>query len=65
VLGTLLLAVLLFPKLMESAKQFNNLPHVVIVTSEVGFTVKPEFDKIKDDPLVRMDDQKLSDMASR
>jgi NAD(P)-dependent dehydrogenase (short-subunit alcohol dehydrogenase family) len=65
VLGTLLLAVLLFPKLMESTKQFNNLPHIVIVTSEVGFTVKPEFDKIKDDPLVRMDDQKLSNMASR
>lgn len=65
VIGTLLLAVLLLPKLMESAQRFNILPHLVIVTSEVGFMAKAEFDKIKDDPFVKMNDQNLTDMTQR
>ena len=65
VLGTLLLGVLLLPKMMESAQRFNILPHLVIVTSEVGFTAKAEFDKVKDDPFVKMNDQKMADMTQR
>jgi short-subunit dehydrogenase len=62
VLGTLLLGVLLLPKMMESAQRFNNVPHLVIVTSEVGFSCKPEFDKVKDNPFVRMNDQNSADL---
>jgi NAD(P)-dependent dehydrogenase (short-subunit alcohol dehydrogenase family) len=65
VLSTMLLAVLLLPKMMEDAQSFNIVPHVTIVTSEGYSTVKAEIDKIKDDPLVKMDDQSQSNMADR
>lgn len=59
VLSTLLLAVLLLPKLSESAQKFSILPHLVIVTSGAGFEVSKEWNKIKDDPLLNMDDEKM------
>ena len=59
VLSTLLLAVLLLPKLSESAQKFNILPHLVIVTSGAGFEVSQDWIKIKDDPLLKMDDEKM------
>ncbi|KAF7556515.1 hypothetical protein G7Z17_g1377 [Cylindrodendrum hubeiense] len=65
VMGTLLLGVLLFPKLVESARRYDISPRLVLVTSEAGFTVRPEFDKIRDDPLAKMDDQKTADIGSR
>jgi NAD(P)-dependent dehydrogenase (short-subunit alcohol dehydrogenase family) len=65
VLGTLLLGVLMFPKMIESAQHFNIMPHLVIVTSEVGFFAKANFDKAKGDPFVKMNDQKLADMNQR
>ncbi|KAH6884391.1 putative short chain dehydrogenase/ reductase [Thelonectria olida] len=55
VLSTFLLAVLLLPKLSESAKKFGILPHVAFVSSRAGFDVKEDFDKIKEDPLVGLD----------
>lgn len=66
VISTLLLAVLLLPKLSESAKRFNITPHIVVVTSEVAFVVaEPEWKKVKADPLVKLQDEKLADMSQR
>jgi NAD(P)-dependent dehydrogenase (short-subunit alcohol dehydrogenase family) len=65
VLGTLLLGVLLLPKIIESARRFKILPHLVVVTSEVSFTAKTEFGKIKDDPLLKMNDQQIADVTQR
>jgi hypothetical protein len=53
------------PKMMESAQRFHILPHLVIVASEVGFTCKTEFDKVKGYPFVKMNDQKTADMSQR
>lgn len=67
VLNTFLLAVLLFPKLEASAKKFDILPHLVIVSSETAFMdfARVELDKVRDDPLRKMDDEKLADMSAR
>jgi NAD(P)-dependent dehydrogenase (short-subunit alcohol dehydrogenase family) len=65
VIGTLLLAVMLLPKMMDSARRFRITPHLVIVTSGVGFTAKSELDKIKEDPFMKMGDRELADMSQR
>jgi len=65
VFSTMLLAVLLLPKMTKSAKRFGILPHVVIVTSEGYTMVKAELDKIKDNPFVKMDDPTQSNMSDR
>jgi NAD(P)-dependent dehydrogenase (short-subunit alcohol dehydrogenase family) len=53
VLSTFLLAVLLLPKMSESAQKFSNLPHLVVATSGVSFTYQDDWNKIKDDPLAK------------
>lgn len=58
-LGTLLLGVLLLPKLSESAKRFGILPHIAIVTSETAFDCETYWNEIKDDPLAKMDDEAM------
>lgn len=40
VVGTFLLALLMLPKLRETASKFNVVPHVTIVSSEVAFWAK-------------------------
>ncbi|KAM0812460.1 hypothetical protein AB5N19_12451 [Seiridium cardinale] len=67
VLSNFLLAALLLPKLKESAKRFGILPHLVIVGSEVAFMdmAKIELDKVKDEPLRKMDDDNLCIMKNR
>lgn len=55
VLSTLLLGVLLLPKMSESARQFGILPHLTVISSGVGFDAKDEWMNIKDDPLVKLD----------
>jgi NAD(P)-dependent dehydrogenase (short-subunit alcohol dehydrogenase family) len=55
VLSTLLLAVLLLPKMSESAKKFSILPHLSIVTSGSSFSVEADWNTIKDDPLVEIE----------
>ena len=59
VMSTLLLAVLLLPKMSETAKKFNTLPHLVIVTSDRAFDCEAEWNSIKDDPLKKMDDEAI------
>lgn len=57
VYSTFLLAVLLLPKLKESAKTFGILPHLSIVSSGVGFDTEEEWEilKTKDDPIAGME----------
>ncbi|KAL3294318.1 Short-chain dehydrogenase [Colletotrichum asianum] len=47
VIGTVMLAMLLHPKLMETAKTSDSRPHIVVVTSGLGFT-QPDFLKYAD-----------------
>jgi len=66
IISTFLLAVLLHPKMTTSARQLNILPHIVIVTSGAAFMMNDsELEKVQDDPFVKMDDQKASDMTKR
>ncbi|KAL4801481.1 hypothetical protein BDV18DRAFT_164898 [Aspergillus unguis] len=55
VLSTFLLAVLLLPKLKESADKYGILPRLSIVTSGIGFDVRELWEQIREDPFVRMD----------
>jgi hypothetical protein len=64
VLSTFLLAVLMLPKMSESTQKFGNQPHLVVVTSGVSFTNKEDWDKIKDDPLAKMDAEDMSPMVT-
>lgn len=59
VLSTFLLAVLLLPKLKESAQRFGILPHLTVVSSGVGFDPKEDWNKIKDDPINKIEDDSL------
>lgn len=65
VLGTLLLGALLFPKLSDTASRFKLSPRLVIVGSEVSFTAKATFDKVRDNPLAKLKDEKLQGMEGR
>ena len=49
--STMLLAVLVLPKLQESGKKFGILPHLVVVGSGVAFEAKGELEKIDGDIL--------------
>jgi hypothetical protein len=59
VLSTFLLGILLLPKMSESARQYGILPHIVVVTSRVSFDAEEDWNKIKDDPLVKTDDEEM------
>jgi len=66
VYSTLLLAVLMMPKMEQSAKRWGITPHIEIVTSEVGFMIaREEMEKIQDEPLRKADDEGLADMTKR
>ncbi|OBT82420.1 hypothetical protein VE02_09390 [Pseudogymnoascus sp. 03VT05] len=62
VLSTLLLAVLLLPKMSEDAKKFGIVPHIVLVSSGVGFSVKEDWDIIKGNPLVEVENAEYKGM---
>ncbi|KAL2131204.1 hypothetical protein VTI74DRAFT_5407 [Chaetomium olivicolor] len=64
VMSTFLLAVLLLPVMSEKGKKFGIQPRLTIVTSRMGFTVKEEWEKIKEDPLTGMDDEGMQMMQT-
>lgn len=64
VLSTLLLGILLLPKMSESAQRFGILPHLVVVTSVLSFSSEAEWNKIKNNPLVRLDDENMAVMET-
>ncbi|KAK3370541.1 hypothetical protein B0H63DRAFT_497444 [Podospora didyma] len=55
VLSTFLLAVLLLPKLSETARTSGGLAHLVVVSSRRAFDAGEDWRKIRDGPLVKMD----------
>lgn len=59
VFSTFLLAVLLLPKMRESAERFGIVPHLSIVSSGASFDMQEDWNAIKDDPFVKMDDEKM------
>jgi len=59
VISTFLLGVLLLPKMSESARRFGILPHLVVVTSRVSFDCEEEWNKIKDDPIAKIDTEDI------
>ena len=59
IISTFLLAVLLLPKLSDSARKFGIQPHLSIVGSGAGFDMEEDWKMIKDSPLVKMEDESL------
>ncbi|GIC86097.1 putative short-chain dehydrogenase/reductase family protein [Aspergillus udagawae] len=64
VLSTFLLAVLILPKMRESAQRYGIVPHLTLVTSRVGFDAKDLWDNIKDDPVKKMDGDDIPPMRT-
>ncbi|KAI0147003.1 short chain dehydrogenase [Xylariaceae sp. FL1272] len=64
VFSTLLLAVLLLPKLSKTAKKYSIVPYLVMVTSGLGYSRKRNLDDIKDDIWGGLNDEN-SEMDSR
>ncbi|EED17342.1 short-chain dehydrogenase/reductase family protein, putative [Talaromyces stipitatus ATCC 10500] len=59
VYSTLLLGVLLLPKLEENAQRYGITPHLTIVTSGASFDTHSKWNEIKDDPLAKMDNESI------
>ncbi|KAL2820355.1 hypothetical protein BJX63DRAFT_428186 [Aspergillus granulosus] len=55
VLGTFLLAVLLLPKLRESAEEYGILPRLAFITSGSAFDVRGQWEAIREDPFNGID----------
>jgi hypothetical protein len=55
VLSTLLLGVLLLPKMSEGAKKYGIVPHVVFVTSSTAFDMRGSWEGMKDNPIKKID----------
>lgn len=66
IISTFLLAVLLLPKMSNSAKIYGIVPHVVIVSSGAAFMLdKGALERIEGDVFGGMDDKEKSDMTQR
>jgi NAD(P)-dependent dehydrogenase (short-subunit alcohol dehydrogenase family) len=56
IISTFLLASLMLPKLVKTARDFEGVvPHLTVVGSSYGFSGQKDWDSVKDDPLVKMD----------
>jgi NAD(P)-dependent dehydrogenase (short-subunit alcohol dehydrogenase family) len=56
VISTFLLAVLMLPKLSQTARDFKGaVPHLSVVGSSYGFSDQKGWELFRDDPLVKMD----------
>ncbi|KAJ8069236.1 hypothetical protein OCU04_002902 [Sclerotinia nivalis] len=60
VISTLLLGVLLLPKLKETGACFRTLPHLVIVSSRVSFDFEEDWMKIRDNPIAKLGDEEIA-----
>lgn len=60
VVSTFLLAVLVLPKLKESAKRFGTLPHLVIVGSNTALGAKGELEKVDGDILDSLSERPMT-----
>ncbi|KAI0595891.1 short-chain dehydrogenase [Biscogniauxia sp. FL1348] len=59
VLSSILLAALLLPKMMDTARTFNTAPHIVFVTSSLAFTQRAQLEKLGRDIWDRLSDEGL------
>ena len=57
--STFLLAVLLLPKLRDTSRKFGTQPHLSIVGSGAGFDMAEGWNAIKDNPIVKMEDETM------
>ncbi|KAL7904839.1 NAD(P)-binding protein [Trichoderma velutinum] len=64
VISTLLLAILLLPKLRSDSVKFGYTPRLCIVSSSVGLDLGDYWAEIKDDPIVKMDADNALGMKS-
>jgi NAD(P)-dependent dehydrogenase (short-subunit alcohol dehydrogenase family) len=55
VFGTFLLAMLLLPKLKESAEKFGILPRLSVITSGSAFDVRESWEAIREDPFRKLE----------
>jgi NAD(P)-dependent dehydrogenase (short-subunit alcohol dehydrogenase family) len=65
VLGTMLLAALVMPKLKETAKKFGIQPHLSIIGSGVAFTAPGVLEAIKGDIIDWLNDESHAVMSER
>jgi NAD(P)-dependent dehydrogenase (short-subunit alcohol dehydrogenase family) len=65
VLGTMLLAGLVMPKLKETAEKYGILPHLSIVGSGVAFTVPGVLESSKGDVIDWLNDESQADKSKR
>ena len=66
VVNTLLLGILMMPKLRECARTHNIKPTIVFIVSVLGYTVKSEVDKLRSGRILdAVNDQKSADMDAR
>jgi NAD(P)-dependent dehydrogenase (short-subunit alcohol dehydrogenase family) len=65
VFGTLLLGVLLAPKLIECGKRFDIQPRLVFVVSGLGFDRQKELERFGGDVFGGLADESKADMAAR
>ena len=65
ILSTFLLASLLFPKLSETARTFDTVPHVVVVGSSYAFSYAEAWQSMKDDPLAKIDATEEKDIMRK
>lgn len=66
VVGTMMLAVLVMPKLVESAKTFNNEPKLVFTGSALGFVAEKDLARCgKTDVFRGLNDEKIASMSQR
>jgi NAD(P)-dependent dehydrogenase (short-subunit alcohol dehydrogenase family) len=67
VVNTIFLGVLMMPKLIESAKRFGNLPHLVFVVSALGVQMEKELAKSKSGSKIfdGLNNPKLASMDDR
>lgn len=65
VYSTVLLGVLLFPKLKETGRKFNVSPHLVVVSSGLAFSYESQVEGLRQGGLKSLDDKKSTNMATR
>ncbi|KAI0126690.1 hypothetical protein BJ170DRAFT_629600 [Xylariales sp. AK1849] len=65
ILSTMLLAVMLLPKMIESGRRFGFRPRLVFLTSGAGFSLQRHLENIKDDVLGGLADKAKADMDAR
>lgn len=65
VVGTVLLAVLLLPKLRECAQRFGTKPCLTVVTSALGFTQRKTIESIEGDFLDSLSEEDMWPMTDR